>query len=53
MKLRVSLKKLEEDALPIARLLVSHVAGKQVQPLVDRLKEAPPRALGDICQAFG
>lgn len=36
-----SLKELEEATLPIARLLVRHVAGKQLRPLVGRLKEAP------------
>jgi hypothetical protein len=40
-KLRASLKDLDEAMLPIARLLVSHVAGEPVLPLVDRVKEAP------------
>jgi hypothetical protein len=37
------LKKLEEAALPIARLLVPHPGGPKIAPLVDRLKEAPRR----------
>jgi hypothetical protein len=40
-KLRGQLKELEEAALPIARLLVSHSSGPKIAPLVDRLKEAP------------
>jgi hypothetical protein len=40
-KLRGQLKKLEEAALPIARLLVPHWGGPKIAPLVDRLKEAP------------
>jgi hypothetical protein len=40
-KLRVSLKELEEAALPIARLLILHPSGPKIAPLVDRLKEAP------------
>jgi hypothetical protein len=39
-KLRASLKELKEAMLPIARLLVPHLGGTQIQPLVDRLKEA-------------
>jgi hypothetical protein len=35
------LKELEEAALPIARLLVPHLGGPKIAPLVDRLKEAP------------
>jgi hypothetical protein len=41
--LRTQLKELEEAALPIARLLVSHPGGPKIAPLVDRLKEAPSR----------
>jgi hypothetical protein len=37
------LKELEEAALPIARLLVPHLGGPKIAPLVDRLKEAPGR----------
>jgi hypothetical protein len=37
------LKKLEEAALPIARLRVPHPGGLKIAPLVDRLKEAPSR----------
>jgi hypothetical protein len=37
------LKKLEEAALPIARLLVPHPGGPKIALLVDRLKEAPSR----------
>jgi hypothetical protein len=40
-KLRGQLKELEEVALPIARLLVPHLGGPKIAPLVDRLKEAP------------
>jgi hypothetical protein len=40
-KLRAQLKELEEDALPIARLLVPHPGGPKIAPLGDRLKEAP------------
>jgi hypothetical protein len=40
-KLLVSLKELEEAVLPITKLVVPHVAGTQLQLLVDRLKEAP------------
>jgi hypothetical protein len=36
-KLRAQLKELEEAALPIARLLVSHPGGPRIAPLVDRL----------------
>jgi uncharacterized protein YhaN len=39
-KLRGQLKKLEEAALPIARLLVPHPGEPKIAPLVDRLKEA-------------
>jgi hypothetical protein len=42
-KLRGQLKKLEEAALPIARLLVPHPGGPKIAPLVDRLREAPVR----------
>jgi hypothetical protein len=42
-KLRAQLKKLEEAALPIARLLVPHPGDPKIAPLVDRLKEAPSR----------
>jgi hypothetical protein len=41
--LRGHLKELEEAALPIARLLVSHPGGPKIAALVDRLKEAPGR----------
>jgi hypothetical protein len=42
-KLRAQLKEIEEAALPIARLLVSHPGGPKIAlaPLVDRLREAP------------
>jgi hypothetical protein len=40
-KLRAQLKKLEEAALPIARLLVPHPGGPKIARLVDRLREAP------------
>jgi septal ring factor EnvC (AmiA/AmiB activator) len=42
-KLRGQLKDLEEAALPIARLLVPHIGGPKIAPLVDWLKEAPGR----------
>jgi hypothetical protein len=42
-KLRGQLKELEEAALPIVRLLVPHLGGPKIAPLVDRLKEAPGR----------
>jgi hypothetical protein len=42
-RLRGQLKELEEAALPIARLLVPHLGGPKIAPLVDRLKEAPGR----------
>jgi hypothetical protein len=42
-KLQAQLKELEEAALPIARLLVPHLGGPKIAPLVDRLKEAPSR----------
>jgi hypothetical protein len=42
-KMRAQLKELEEDALPIARLLVPHPGGPKIAPLVDRLKESPSR----------
>jgi hypothetical protein len=42
-KLRGQLKELEEAALPIARLLVPHLGGPKIAPLVDRLKETPGR----------
>jgi hypothetical protein len=41
---RGQLKELEEAALPIARLLVSHPGRPKIDPLVDRLKEAPGRS---------
>jgi hypothetical protein len=41
--LQAQLKKLEEAALPIARLLVPHPGGPKITPLADRLKEAPSR----------
>jgi hypothetical protein len=37
------LNELEQDALPIVRLLVPHPGGPKIAPLVDRLKEAPSR----------
>jgi hypothetical protein len=40
-KLRSQLKKLEEVALPIARLLVPHPSRPKIAPLVDQMKEAP------------
>jgi hypothetical protein len=40
---RDQLKELEEATLPIARLLVPHLGGPKIAPLVDRLKEAPER----------
>jgi hypothetical protein len=42
-KLRGQLKELEEAALPIPRLLVPHLGGPKIVPLVDRLREAPGR----------
>jgi hypothetical protein len=42
-KLRAQLKELEQAALPIARLLVPHLGGPRIAPLVDRLREAPSR----------
>jgi hypothetical protein len=42
-KLRGQLQKLEEAALPIARLLVPHPGRPKIAPLVDWLKEAPGR----------
>jgi septal ring factor EnvC (AmiA/AmiB activator) len=42
-KLRAQLKELEEAALPIARLLVPHPGSPKIDPLVDRLREAPSR----------
>jgi hypothetical protein len=42
-KLRAQLKELEKAALPIARLLVPHPGGPKIEPLVDRIKEAPSR----------
>jgi hypothetical protein len=41
--LRAQLKELEDAMLPIARLLVPHLGGPKIVPLVDRLKEAPSR----------
>jgi hypothetical protein len=40
-KRRGQLKELKEDALPIARLLIPHLGGPKIAPLVDQLKEAP------------
>jgi hypothetical protein len=42
-RLRGQLKELEEATLAIARLLVPHPGGPKIDPLVDRLKEAPGR----------
>jgi hypothetical protein len=42
-RLQAQLKELGEAALPIARLLVPHLGGPRIAPLVDRLKEAPSR----------
>jgi septal ring factor EnvC (AmiA/AmiB activator) len=42
-KLQGQLKELEEAALPIARLLLPHLGGPKIAPLVDRLSEAPGR----------
>jgi hypothetical protein len=42
-RLRGQLKELEEAALLIVRLLVSHPGGPKIAPLVDRLKEDPGR----------
>jgi vacuolar-type H+-ATPase subunit I/STV1 len=42
-KLQAQLKELEEAALPIARLLVPHLGGPKIAPLVDRLRELPSR----------
>jgi hypothetical protein len=42
-KLRGQLKELEEAALLVARLLVPHLGGTKIAPLVDRLREAPGR----------
>jgi DNA repair exonuclease SbcCD ATPase subunit len=39
-KLRGQLKELEEATHPIAKLLVPHLGGPKIAPLVDRLKEA-------------
>jgi hypothetical protein len=41
--LRAQQKELEDAALPIARLLVPHLGGPKIVPLVDCLKEAPSR----------
>jgi hypothetical protein len=41
--LRAQLKELEEAAHPIPILLVPHLGGPKIAPLVDRLKEAPSR----------
>jgi hypothetical protein len=41
--LRRQLNELEEAALPIARLLVPHLGGPKIAPLVDRSREAPGR----------
>jgi hypothetical protein len=51
-RLRGQLKKLEESALPIARLLVPHPGGSKIAPLVDWLKQAP-QASGNLCEASG
>jgi hypothetical protein len=40
-KLWTQVKELEEAALPFARLLVPHLGGPKIAPLVDRLREAP------------
>jgi hypothetical protein len=40
-RLHGQLKELEEATLPIARLLVPHLGGPKIAPLVDRFKEAP------------
>jgi hypothetical protein len=42
-RLRGQLKELEEAAHPIARLLVPHLGGPKIAPLVDWLKETPGR----------
>jgi septal ring factor EnvC (AmiA/AmiB activator) len=42
-KLRAQLKELEEVALPIVRLRVTHPGGPKIAPRVDRLKAAPSR----------
>jgi hypothetical protein len=42
-KLRAQLEELEEAALPIVRLLVPHLGGPKIAPLVERLREAPSR----------
>jgi hypothetical protein len=42
-KLRAQLKELKEAALSIVRLLVPHPGGPKIDPLVDRLREAPGR----------
>jgi hypothetical protein len=42
-RLRGQQKELEEAALPIARLLMPHLGGSKIAPLVDRLKETPGR----------
>jgi hypothetical protein len=42
-KLRAQQKELEEAAHPIARLMVPHLGGPKIAPLVDRLRKAPSR----------
>jgi hypothetical protein len=42
-KLRGQPKELEEAALPITRLLVPHLGGPKIAPLVDKLKKAHGR----------
>jgi hypothetical protein len=42
-KLRGQLKELEEASLPIASILVPHLGGPEIAPLVDQLREAPGR----------
>jgi hypothetical protein len=42
-RLRGQLKELEGAALPIGRLLVPHVGGSKIAPLVDHLREASGR----------
>jgi hypothetical protein len=47
-KLQGQLKELEEAALPIATLLVPHLGGPKIAPLVDSLKEADENTDEDI-----
>jgi hypothetical protein len=46
--LRGQLKELEEATFPVARLLVPHLGGPKIAPLVDRLKEAPERLVAYV-----